>query len=174
MTIACGAISGFHCLVSSGTSSKQIDREPDARFVGYGAMLTEGFLAVLVILACAAGLGLGIGGEGGGTLLGRAAFADRYGSWNASQGLASTVAAFVDGSANFLRAMGMPAGVSVALMGVLVASFAGTTMDTACRLQRYVDPGAGDRPARRPPERGGGPRGRASSAGSRSPCRPTR
>lgn len=138
VTIACGAISGFHCLVSSGTSSKQIDREPDARFVGYGAMLTEGFLAVLVILACTAGLGLGIDGEGGAKLLGGAAFAERYGSWNASQGLASTVAAFVDGSANFLKAMGMPAGVSVALMGVLVASFAGTTLDTACRLQRYV------------------------------------
>ncbi|WP_169975664.1 carbon starvation CstA family protein [Tautonia rosea] len=138
VTIACGAISGFHCLVSSGTSSKQISREPDARFVGYGGMLTEGFLATLVILACVAGLGLGVAGEGGTTLLGREAFQARYGSWNASQGLASTVAAFVDGSANFLRAMGMPTGVSVALMGVLVASFAGTTLDTACRLQRYV------------------------------------
>ena len=57
ITIACGAISGFHCLVSSGTSSKQLKNEADARFVGYGAMLTEGFLAVLVILACAAGVG---------------------------------------------------------------------------------------------------------------------
>ncbi|MFQ5503119.1 MAG: carbon starvation protein A, partial [Phycisphaerae bacterium] len=59
VTIACGAISGFHCLVSSGTSSKQIACEPDAQFVGYGSMLTEGFLAVLVILACCAGLGMG-------------------------------------------------------------------------------------------------------------------
>ena len=61
ITIACGAISGFHCLVSSGTSSKQLMREPDARFVGYGSMLTEGFLATVVILACVAGLGLGLG-----------------------------------------------------------------------------------------------------------------
>ena len=60
VTIACGAISGFHCLVSSGTSSKQLSCERDARFVGYGSMLTEGFLAVLVILACVAGLGLGL------------------------------------------------------------------------------------------------------------------
>ncbi len=45
ITIACGAISGFHCLVSSGTSSKQIKCETDAQFVGYGSMLTEGFLA---------------------------------------------------------------------------------------------------------------------------------
>lgn len=59
VTIACGAISGFHCLVSSGTSSKQIACETDAQFVGYGSMLTEGFLAVLVILACCAGLGMG-------------------------------------------------------------------------------------------------------------------
>ncbi|MFQ6047832.1 MAG: carbon starvation CstA family protein, partial [Phycisphaerae bacterium] len=59
VTVACGAISGFHCLVSSGTSSKQIASEPDAQFVAYGSMLTEGFLAVLVILACCAGLGLG-------------------------------------------------------------------------------------------------------------------
>ena len=43
ITIACGAVSGFHCLVSSGTSSKQIESEPDARFVGYGSMLTEDF-----------------------------------------------------------------------------------------------------------------------------------
>ena len=58
ITIACGAVSGFHCLVSSGTSSKQLKSETDARFVGYGSMLTEGFLATLVILACGAGLGL--------------------------------------------------------------------------------------------------------------------
>ena len=213
ITIACGAISGFHCLVSSGTSSKQLDNERDARFVGYGSMLTEGFLATLVILACVAGLGLGVGlrdgihgdywafvgidgksyevrptsevwrpyvegpidveeypyfaGEGpkmplinekpglytGGeglfiaadwgqpttpSLTGELAWVNRYQSWSGAGGLASTVGAFVDGSANFLKAMGIPGGVAVALMGVLVASFAGTTLDTACRLQRYV------------------------------------
>jgi len=138
ITIACGAISGFHCLVSSGTSSKQLRCETDAQFVGYGSMLTEGFLATLVILACAAGLGLGIVGAGGEMVTGAAAWGARYTSWGAAGGLGQTVAAFVDGSANFLRAMGLPPGVAVALMGVLVASFAGTTMDTACRLQRYV------------------------------------
>ena len=73
VTIACGAISGFHCLVSSGTSSKQLKCETDAQFVGYGSMLTEGFLATLVILACCAGLGLGIEKDGT-TLLGEAAW----------------------------------------------------------------------------------------------------
>jgi carbon starvation protein len=136
ITVACGAISGFHCLVSSGTSSKQLRREPDAQFVGYGGMLTEGFLATLVILACAAGLGLGIVLSDGMVLSGREAWDHRYGVWSTQLG--PLVAAFVDGAANFLRALGIPGGIAVALMGVLVASFAGTTLDTACRLQRYV------------------------------------
>ena len=138
ITIACGAISGFHCLVSSGTSSKQLKDEPDARFVGYGGMLLEGFLATLVILACAAGIGLGIEGPEGTILTGKEAWETRYSDWNAANGLAAKVGAFVDGSANFLMAIGLSKEVSIALMGVLVASFAGTTLDTACRLQRYV------------------------------------
>lgn len=136
ITVACGAISGFHCLVSSGTSSKQLSSEPDARMIGYGSMLTEGFLAVLVILACAAGLGLGVLAADGSVLTGHDAWLSRYGAW--SSRLGPLVSAFVDGSANFLRAIGIPGGIAVALMGVLVASFAGTTMDTACRLQRYI------------------------------------
>jgi carbon starvation protein len=101
-------------------------------------MLTEGFLATLVILACGAGLGLGVATAGGETLIGEAAWAERYASWGAAKGLGAKVGAFVDGSANFLMALGLSGGVAVALMGVLVASFAGTTLDTACRLQRYV------------------------------------
>jgi carbon starvation protein len=135
ITIACGAISGFHCLVSSGTSSKQLRCETDAQLVGFGSMLTEGFLAVLVILACVAGLGLGVATSSG-TLTGEAAFAASYADW----GTASTgaISAFVQGSGNFLRALHLPEAFAVALMGVFVASFAATTMDTACRLQRYV------------------------------------
>ncbi|MCL4103683.1 UNVERIFIED_CONTAM: hypothetical protein GTU68_059762 [Idotea baltica] len=128
VTIACGAISGFHCLVSSGTSSKQIEKETDAQFVGYGSMLTEGFLAVIVILACVAGK----------IAYGEAAYANRYESWAAAGGLAEKVGAFVEGSANFVTALGFPAAFAIALMGVFVASFAATTLDTACRLQRYV------------------------------------
>lgn len=138
ITVACGAVSGFHCLVSSGTSSKQIRSETDARFIGYGSMLTEGFLAVLVILACAAGLGLGLRQGDGSVLTGEAAWMSRYSSWGAAQGLGAKVGAFVDGAANMLAALGIPLKAGVALMGVLVASFAATTLDTACRLQRYV------------------------------------
>ncbi len=137
ITIACGAVSGFHCLVSSGTSSKQLKNEEDARFVGYGSMLTEGFLATLVILACGAGLGLGMMHEGT-MLTGTAAWSAQYGDWLAAGALAEKVGAFVHGSANFLQALGIAPAVAIALMGVLVASFAGTTLDTACRLQRYV------------------------------------
>ncbi len=138
ITVACGAISGFHCLVSSGTSSKQLRCETDSRAIGYGSMLTEGFLAVIVILACTAGLGLGIPTEGGGFLSGVDAFDARYSSWSGVNGLAAKVGAFVDGSANFLKALGIEGGFARTLMGVFVASFAATTLDTACRLQRYV------------------------------------
>lgn len=138
VTIACGAVSGFHCLVSSGTSSKQLKCETDAQFVGFGSMLTEGFLATLVILACVAGIGLGINGGEAGILTGEAAYLARYGSWGSASGLAAKVGAFVEGSANFLKALGIAPAFAVALMGVFVASFAATTLDTACRLQRYV------------------------------------
>ena len=137
ITIACGAISGFHCLVSSGTASKQVKSEADALFVGYGSMITEGFLAVLVILACVAGLGMGAQSDGS-MLYGSAAYDARYGSWSAAGSLSAKIGAFVEGSANFLVVLGMKAPFAIALMGVFVASFAATTLDTACRLQRYV------------------------------------
>jgi len=137
ITIACGACSGFHCLVASGTSSKQVSCETDAQFVGYGSMLTEGFLATLVILACVAGLSLGIEGEQG-VLLGGDAWDARYASWATAGGLGAKVGAFVDGSANFIASLGITSSIAIAMMGVFVASFAGTTLDTACRLQRYV------------------------------------
>lgn len=138
ITIACGAISGFHCLVSSGTSSKQLKCESDAQFVGYGSMLTEGFLAVMVILAVSAGIGFGWPGEEKfAGLTGGALWNSVYGDWKAV-GLPAKIGAFVVGSANFLRGIGLNAEIAMAIMGVLVASFAATTLDTATRLQRYV------------------------------------
>jgi carbon starvation protein len=140
ITIACGACSGFHCLVSSGTSSKQIAAEPDAQFVAYGSMLLEGALAVLVILACCAGLGMGVLTESGDQIVGRQAWLTRYDSsagW-AGFGLEDKVGAFVDGGANFLGALGIPLKLAIGVIAVLVASFAATTLDTATRLQRYV------------------------------------
>ncbi|MBE2180646.1 MAG: carbon starvation protein A [Chthoniobacterales bacterium] len=136
VTVACGAISGFHCLVSSGTSSKQLKCETDAQFVGYGSMLLEGFLAVLVIVSVGAGLGLGWP-QAHPDLLGGELWREVYGDWSGVTG-GKAIAAFVVGSGNLLQAIGLPASLSTAIMGVLVASFAGTTLDTATRLQRYV------------------------------------
>lgn len=136
ITIACGAISGFHCLVSSGTTSKQLRNETDAQLVGYGSMLTEGFLAVVVILACVAGLSLGFRTDQDQVLTGTAAWTANYGTWQTAA--TQALGAFVQGAGNFLRTLGFSTAVSTALVGVLVASFAATTLDTACRLQRYV------------------------------------
>jgi len=137
ITIACGAISGFHALISSGTSAKQVRNEQDSLFVGFGSMLTEGALATLVIIAVAAGIGLGYE-HSGETLLGSTAWTTHYSSWAAAKGLGSKVGAFVVGAANMIEAVGIPHSWAVAIMGVFVASFAGTTMDSATRVQRYV------------------------------------
>ncbi|MEE8452318.1 MAG: carbon starvation protein A [Thermoguttaceae bacterium] len=156
ITIACGAVSGFHCLVSSGTTSKQIACETDAQCVGYGAMLLESALAVVVILACCAGVGMGkfdritvespsgyayqqatVDGQ---PLVGQQAWKTRYDQekgWNGF-GLGAKVGAFVEGGANFITAVGIPLKLAIGIMAVLVACFAATTLDTATRLQRYV------------------------------------
>jgi carbon starvation protein len=138
ITIACGAISGFHCLVSSGTSSKQVCRESDAQFVGYGSMLMEAALATLVIIAVTAGIGLAYSTSEGALLTGTAAWNTHYSSWSASAGLASKIDAVVIGSANMIASIGIPKTLAVIVMGVFIASFAGTTLDTATRIQRYV------------------------------------
>lgn len=137
ITIACGAISGFHSLVSSGTSAKQIKNENDTVFVGYGSMLLEGVLATLVIIAVAAGIGLGFNTNGE-VLTGTAAWTSHYSSWTAAQGLGSKLAAFVSGSANMIASMGLSKEFALSIMGVFVASFAGTTLDSATRIQRYI------------------------------------
>jgi carbon starvation protein len=138
ITIACGAISGFHALVASGTSAKQVRNETDSLFVGYGSMLIEGILATLVIVAVAAGIGIGYTDASGNTLTGIQAWTTHYASWTAAEGLGSKITAFVFGSANMIAATGISHELAIVIMGVFVASFAGTTLDTATRIQRYV------------------------------------
>ncbi len=137
VVIACGAISGFHSLVSSGTSSKQCSTERDALPIGYGGMLMEGMLATFVIIACGAGLALKLT-DGGETFTGLAAYSHHYASWGAAKGLGSKINAFVTGSANMIESIGIPHTITMTIMGVFVASFAATTLDTATRLQRYI------------------------------------
>ena len=138
VVIACGAISGFHSLVSSGTSSKQCDSEQSSLFVGYGGMLMEGTLSALVIAAVAAGIGLGLTGKEGELFTGVAAFNHHYASWGAAAGLGSKLGAFVQGSANMIQSYGIPLKIALAIMAVFIVSFAATTVDTATRIQRYV------------------------------------
>jgi carbon starvation protein len=135
ITIACGAISGFHSLASTGTTIKQVDKESHTLFVGYGSMLTESFLSVLVILAVAGGLGLGL--EKDGTILqGSDAFYAHYSSWASASGLAAKLEAFIVGSANLLESFGIPMKLGAAIIAVFIVSFANTTLDSSCRIQR--------------------------------------
>jgi len=136
--IACGAISGFHSLVASGTSPKQVAKETDALFVGYGSMLLEGLLAVLVIISVGAGIGMALKSSDGTIMTGQAAWQNYYSSWIGARGLTDKLAPVVIGAANIMRTVGISEAVGVTLMGVFIASFAGTTLDTAVRIQRYV------------------------------------
>jgi len=127
ITIACGAISGFHGLVASGTTSKQLDKETDARYVGYGGMVGEGTLALTSILATTAGFALYAGADG---------WRQHYASFaSASSG---GVNAFVDGVGSLCEGLGIPHEVAAIFAAVVVISFAVTTMDTGVRLQRYI------------------------------------
>ncbi|MDW5377990.1 carbon starvation protein A [Halomonas sp. HP20-15] len=122
VTIACGAISGFHGLVASGTTSKQLNRETDARFVGYFGAVGEGALALAAILATAAGF---------------ASLADWRGMYQAFG--ENGVGAFVQGGAYLIQnGIGLPEATASTLLTVMTALFAGTTMDTGLRLQRYI------------------------------------
>jgi len=112
--------------VGSGTTSKQLSKESHSLSIGYGGMVLEGALAVLVIIAVTAGIG------------DFEAWNHHYSSWTAASGLAAKLNAFVLGSANMLGSFGIPKIFSLTIMGVFIASFAGTTLDTATRLQRYV------------------------------------
>ena len=137
VTIACGAISGFHGLVSSGTSSKQLDSMKDARFIGYGAMVGEGSLALASTLAAVAGISLvgacDLPGQGHVKDL---SWATYYDSW--AHAGANKAAAFVLGGGAFLQSLGMEEQLARTLMAVLVISFAATTLDTATRIQRFL------------------------------------
>lgn len=126
ITIACGAVSGFHGLVSGGTSSKQIRHWKDAKPVAFGSMLGEGLLALLATIAVCAGFDSS------------ELWHSHYASWDSANGLAAKIGAFVTGSSKFIAGLGIPEDVGQTLMAVMVISFAATSLDTACRIQRYI------------------------------------
>lgn len=118
ITIACGAISGFHSLVASGTTSKQLDKESQAQPIGYGGMLIECLLAVISL--CAVGF-----------------------VWSkyAAGGYASPTAVFADGLSQMLACIPGLAdvqGLAYALLILAVSAFCLTSLDTATRLARYM------------------------------------
>jgi len=119
LIIACGALSGFHALVASGTSSKQLAKESDAMFVGYGAMLVEGFLSTLVIISIAA--------------FGFAALGDKLMATPAIPRFVQSFAKMVSTQLPFL-----PMNFMTLFAAVWVSTFALTTLDTTNRLGRYI------------------------------------
>lgn len=128
VTIACGAISGFHGMVSSGTSSKQLDKETDARFVGYFGAVGEGLLSLGTILAVIAGY-------------------RTVAEWEAvySSFGAGGVNAFVEGGGALIESgLGLPASLSATVLATMAVLFAATTMDTGMRLLRFVVQEIGD------------------------------
>lgn len=124
ITVACGAISGFHALVSGGTTSKQLSKEGDAKKVGYGGMILESLLSVCVVLVLATGL----------------AFAD-YKSIVFPPGLhgSNPVLAFALAVGGLLRqGLGIPMIIGTIFGILMVEGFIVTTLDTAVRLNRYL------------------------------------
>jgi len=136
ITIACGAISGFHSLVSSGTTSKQLCEMKDSRVIGYGGMIGEACLAVAATIAVAAGFESA------------EAWHIHYADFDLAKGLGPKLSAFVDGTASFLAEIGITQEVTdssgntsqlaAVFIGVMVISFAATSLDTAVRIQRYI------------------------------------
>ncbi|MFP8871926.1 MAG: carbon starvation CstA family protein, partial [Myxococcota bacterium] len=126
VTIACGAISGFHGLVSSGTTSKQVSVMTDARSIGYGGMMAEGYLGLLATLAATAGFAT------------TAEWTQHYSSWGAANGLSSKLDAFINGGARFVGSIGIPVETAQTFMAVVIIAFAATSLDTGARIQRLV------------------------------------
>lgn len=124
ITIACGAVSGFHGLVSSGTTSKQLDKDTEARFVGYLGAVGEGALAVITIVAIA-------------TFFGSSEeFYSTYSSFSAAG--ANGLNAFIEGAGQLATGLYIPAEAAHTIIAVIVISFAATTLDTSVRLMRYI------------------------------------
>lgn len=117
VTIACGAISGFHSLVASGTTSKQLDKESDAKLVGFGGMLIESFLAIVSVGAVA--------------ILSR----EEYTSRLAVEG---PVALFSNGIGGMIATLGISETFAVGFVALTVSAFALTTLDTCTRLARFT------------------------------------
>jgi carbon starvation protein len=130
--IACGAASGFHSLVASGTTAKQISNETHARSIGFGGMIGESLLGLLAVIACTAGV-LGTGAADPAAI-----WESTYRDWGSMQSLGQQVGVFVTGAAHFIERLGVADHrLATAFIAVVVVSFALTTLDSATRLLRF-------------------------------------
>jgi carbon starvation protein len=125
VTVACGAISGFHSLVASGTTSKQVPRMRDARVIGYGAMIAESALAVLAVVAVSAGLYWKSAPEGFDGLVYQELF--QKGGW---------IKAFGTGYGQLTKVIFGGLGTLIGI--TMLKTFVMTTLDTATRITRYI------------------------------------
>jgi len=126
IVIACGAISGFHGMVASGTTAKQLDKESDAPFIGYVGMIGESLLALLAVLATTAG-----------AFTSHDQWANFYGSWEKAAGLHQKLGVFIQGNGQFIHQLGVPLDAAMAFISVVVVAFAMTSVDTGTRLLRF-------------------------------------
>ncbi|MCL4425579.1 MAG: carbon starvation protein A [Firmicutes bacterium] len=123
ITIACGAISGFHSLVAGGTVSKQVEKESHARMIGYGGMLLESLLAVVVVLSVASGI----------------RFETYLNIVYPAKGASNPILAFSLSMGGLLhQGLGLPVTVGTVFGILMVEGFVITTLDTAVRLNRYL------------------------------------
>ncbi|MBL7075093.1 carbon starvation protein A [candidate division KSB1 bacterium] len=120
ITVACGAVSGFHSLVSSGTTAKQLSSEADARPIGYGAMLIESGLAILALITAA----MLIKGD--------------YIQIFQEKGSEAPVAIFSQGMGTLLSKLGVPTQAGTSFAALAVSAFALTSLDTGTRLARFA------------------------------------
>ncbi|MFD1361542.1 carbon starvation CstA family protein [Lentibacillus salinarum] len=124
ITVACGAISGFHGLVASGTSSKQLNKETDARFVGYFGAVGEGTLALVSILAVVTFFGT------------KNEFLGAYSSFTTANEIGLNT--FVEGAGALASGLAIPPDIAATIVSIIVVSFAATSLDTSVRLMRYI------------------------------------
>jgi len=126
IVIACGAVSGFHGIVASGTTAKQLDKETHAPFIGYGGMIGESLLALMAVMATTAG-----------AFSSHEQWANYYGSWQQAAGLHQKLGVFIQGTGQFVHQLGIPLDLSQAFISVVVVAFAMTSVDTGTRLLRF-------------------------------------
>ena len=126
VTLTSGALAGFHLLIINGLTAKQLDRETDARYIGYGGALVDGLLALSAVIV------------GGVAFSGAPQWNEFYGSWDGVQNLGSLLALYIDGFARFIAGLGVDASFARTFAAVIVISLLATTLEAGLRVQKHL------------------------------------